>query len=478
MAAGKYTPITRKVNTIIVLTLVVGIGAIIGLSYWYISSTTNTLNDKSLNQQAEYLYETIRTIMLPGQAALAQGYFENISTIGDNKITLFRQSGKKAFSDNTTIASVNKRWGFEKFTPVPNRHDDGETPMKEFFTQVLQPSPSSKPLSFRVIKNDRVYVDIYKMLINTVNCRPCHGELPTVRGVASIEKDITSQLSDQYRTLGFSLILFVFVVVSLAVILSQFLKNAIIRPVQVIGDVCTDVTNGNFETRVDIKNKDEIGILGQTVNKMVEGLHERFKLSKYVSSTTIDSLKTEKKGERIPLTILFTDIRSFTSYAENKQPESVVESLNKILNFQSEIIHKNGGDIDKYVGDEVVAFFTQKNPELAACRSALQIQRELAANRAAEYGNLQVGIGINQGEVILGMVGSERRADFTIIGDNVNTASRLCDVAQGGQIIISHSIYQKVKDQVTTDGPYKVKVKGKNLYLRVHILNGMKGESQ
>jgi len=196
-----------------------------------------------------------------------------------------------------------------------------------------------------------------------------------------------------------------------------------------------------------------------------------------VSSSTIDSLKTEKKGERIPLTILFTDIRSFTSYAENKQPESVVESLNKILNIQSEIIHRNGGDIDKYVGDEVVAFFTDENPEFAACRSALQIQRELTQNSAGQYSNLQVGIGINQGEVILGMVGSERRADYTIIGDNVNTASRLCDVAKGGQIIISHSIYQKVKDRITTDGPYKVKVKGKNLYLKVHILKNMKGES-
>jgi adenylate cyclase len=475
MAGKKFTPITRKVNSIIVLTLVIGIGAIIALSFWYISSTTNTLNNKSLNQQAEYLYQTIRTIMLPGQASLAQGYFENIESIGDNKITLFRQSGKKAFSDNTTIQSVNKRWGFEKFSPVPNRQDDGETPIKDFFTRVLEPSPSSKPLSFTVVKNDKVYVEIYKMLINTVNCRPCHGELPTVRGVAAIEKDITSELNDQYRTLGFSIIIFIFVVVSLAVILSQFLKNAIIRPVKVIGDVCTDVTGGNFETRVSIKNKDEIGVLGQTVNKMVEGLHERFKLSKYVSSSTLESLKTEKKGEKIPLTILFADIRSFTTYAENKPPEAVVEALNKILNLQSEIIHRNKGDIDKYVGDEVVAFFSQENPELAACRSALQIQRELAKNSGTLYGNLQVGIGINQGEVILGMVGSERRADFTIIGDNVNTASRLCDAAKGGQIIISHSIYRRVQERIVADGPYKIKVKGKNLYLRVYILKDMKG---
>ncbi|MEJ2664182.1 MAG: adenylate/guanylate cyclase domain-containing protein [Spirochaetia bacterium] len=478
MAAEKFTPITRKVNTIIVLTLIIGIGTIIGLSYWYISSTTNTLNNKSLNQEAEYLYQTIRTIMIPGQASLAQGYFENIASIGENKITIFRQTGKKAFSDNTTIESVNRRWGFEKFHPVANRQDDGEKPLDRYFSQALQPNPAGKPLSFRVIKNNRVYVDIYKMLENTIKCRPCHGELPTARGVAAIEKDITSELSYQYRTLGFSIIIFVFVVLSLAVILSQFMKNAVIKPVKVIGDVCMEVTNGNFESKVAIKNRDEIGTLGQTVNKMVEGLHERFKLSKYVSSSTIDSLKTEKKGERLPLTILFSDIRSFTSYAENKQPEAVVESLNKILNFQSEIIHRNKGDIDKYVGDEVVAFFSNDNPELSACRSALQIQRELAGDSNTKYGNLQVGIGINQGEVILGMVGSERRADYTIIGDNVNTASRLCDVAKAGQIIIADSIYRKVKEQVATEGPYKVKVKGKNLFLRVYILKGLKGKAK
>ena len=87
--------------------------------------------------------------------------------------------------------------------------------------------------------------------------------------------------------------------------------------------------------------------------------------------------------------------------------------------------------------------------------------------------NLKVGIGINEGEVILGMIGSERRADFTFIGDNVNIASRLCSAAKPLQILISESCFEKIKQQIKVDGPYRMQVKGKVEYLRVHVLQSI-----
>ena len=214
-------------------------------------------------------------------------------------------------------------------------------------------------------------------------------------------------------------------------------------------------------------------MLGKTVNKMVEGLYERFELSKFVSASTISSLRDDKKGKRVPLTILFSDIRSFTSFSEKTEPEVVVEHLNKILSVQTDIIQQHGGDVDKYVGDEIVSVYYENDPEFSACRTAILIQKEIERN-SENYGNLKVGIGINFGEVILGMIGSEKRADFTVIGDNVNIASRLCNVARQGQIIISGMIYEKVKERVNVDGPYKVKVKGKEKHIRVYMLKGIK----
>jgi adenylate cyclase len=260
----------------------------------------------------------------------------------------------------------------------------------------------------------------------------------------------------------------------LAAAISGFMRRTVIKPVKVVGQVCQKVTEGDFDQKVSLKNHDEIGRLGETVNKMVEGLHERFQLSKYVSSTTIDSLRETKKGHTESMTMLFSDIRGFTSYSEKHSPGQVVENLNTILNAQTEIIQECGGDIDKYVGDEIVAMWVGEGQERNACMAALRIQRAFADEAA--YDGLKLGIGINTGEVILGMIGSEKRADYTFIGDNVNTTSRLCDAAKPGQILITDSTYSRIANQLTVEGPYRLKAKGKDTYVKVYILSGVKGD--
>jgi adenylate cyclase len=295
--------------------------------------------------------------------------------------------------------------------------------------------------------------------------------------VIDISSNITNERKEQYIVFVASTGMFLALVLILTFILTRFLRVTLLRPVSKISNVCSDVTTGNFSSRVNIKNKDEIGLLGKTVNTMVEGLYERFELSKYVSASTIQSLRDEKKGKRVPLTIMFSDIRGFTSFTEGNEPEMVVQYLNKILNVQTEIIQQHKGDVDKYVGDEIVALYHDTEPEFSACMTALTIQKEIEEKTAKLYGGLRVGIGINCGEVILGMIGSEKRADYTVVGDNVNTASRLCAVARMGQIIISNRVYEVVKKRVVVEGPYRVKLKGKKEQLRVYILKDIKGNS-
>jgi adenylate cyclase len=229
------------------------------------------------------------------------------------------------------------------------------------------------------------------------------------------------------------------------------------------------VTKGNFREKVFIKTKDEIGDLGHKINTMVDGLYERFELSKFVSSSTINAIKHSEKGAKTEIALLFSDIRGFTSFSEKLAPETVVTHLNKILSVQSEIIQRHGGDIDKYVGDEIVALFIGEDKEKNACTSALEIQQYIMHHKE-EFVGLTVGIGINTGNVILGMIGSEKRADYTVIGDHVNFASRLCSKAKGGAIIISDTTYQKIKGIAEIAGPFKLKVKGKERPQRVYAL--------
>jgi len=112
------------------------------------------------------------------------------------------------------------------------------------------------------------------------------------------------------------------------------------------------------------------------------------------------------------------------------EPEQVVRVLNRLLERQSEIIRAHGGDIDKFAGDEIVAVFSGDRGPSSACAAALGIA-ELCARNAAEFDRLAVGAGIATGSVIHGMIGSRRRADFTVIGDSVDLASRLCGIARG-----------------------------------------------
>jgi adenylate cyclase len=322
---------------------------------------------------------------------------------------------------------------------------------------------------FRESEERRTYYRIYKPLINKPKCARCHGSSHTIRGVIEVRSDITSSVRRQRSAVVTSASIFLGVLLVLSAALTRFMQRAVLRPVTVVRDVCTAVTRGDFSRKVDRLTNDEIGELGSTVNQMVEGLYERFELSKYVSSSTIRSLKGGGTGKNLGLTVFFSDIRGFTSYTEKQDAETVVANLNALLNLQSEIITSYGGDIDKYVGDEIMAMFTGREGVAAACRCAAEIQRRIAAEGNA-FDRLQVGIGINTGKVILGMIGSERRADFTMIGDNVNLASRLCSAAGPGEIIAARSTYRRAGEDFSWEGPYKVRVKGKEEYVRVYKL--------
>lgn len=471
MGIKHLVPLSRKVNLIIVFTLVAGIG---GISFYFtraISSTIETSTENNLRQQSDILYTSIENFMLPGQAPLVVGFFEDMREINpDYSINLYRREGVEAFTDNSTIITVNSILGQQRFEPRFEIMPSEMMPVKEHFSTAVGTPP--REAFFTTEQDGKIYFRVYKPLINLPKCTECHGSDHTVRGVIDIQSDITASIMKQRSSLITTSSLFLGVVVLVAIILALFMKRMVITPVKVVGNVCTNVTRGNFDARVSIHRNDEIGLLGETVNTMVEGLRERFELSKYVSSSTLKALKGDSEGKKVMITLFFSDIRGFTSYSEQKEPESVVHHLNELLNMQTTIIRECGGDVDKYVGDEVVAIFADETPAYCACHAALRIIEAVNRN-SGDYDNLRVGIGINTGEVILGMIGSEKRADYTVIGDNVNTASRLCDAAEPGQILISDGCYRDIQEWAEVEGPYKLRVKGKSEFIKVYILTGL-----
>jgi adenylate cyclase len=177
---------------------------------------------------------------------------------------------------------------------------------------------------------------------------------------------------------------------------------------------------------------------------MVQGLRERFHLQKFVSDQTVRAVRAADQsgvrlgGQRKQATVFFSDIRGFTSFAEKNEPEKVVGMLNECLSTQAAIVRKYGGDIDKYVGDELVAIFEGDNMVENALRAAQEIQQVISGggDEAARAG-LELGIGINTGDMVMGAMGSKDRMDYTVIGDSVNLGARLCSAARPGQVLLS-----------------------------------------
>ena len=224
-----------------------------------------------------------------------------------------------------------------------------------------------------------------------------------------------------------------------------------------------------------MKSSDEIGTLSAKINDMIKGLDERFKLTKYVSKTT-ENLITKHDGElnfkaeKKEITVLFSDIRGFTSYSEIHQPEEVIGHLNKVLQAQTVIIEKFEGDIDKFIGDELMAIFTD---EFKAVSCAIELIKAVQKVDKEINQNLNIGIGINTGEVVAGNIGSENRLEYAVIGDPVNLASRLCSFAGPGAILISENTYNKVKSKVDAKLVPNKQVKGKKEPVNIYIVRGI-----
>ena len=197
---------------------------------------------------------------------------------------------------------------------------------------------------------------------------------------------------------------------------------------------------------------------------------------KYVSKQIVDQLLENDEmlnlgGQEQEATILFTDIRGFTSMSETMTPTEVVETLNEYFNLMIEIIFKYNGTLDKIIGDALMVIYgapnsTDQDTENAVL-TAIEMQEKLI-----EFNQLRIihsklpitiGIGINTGKVISGNIGSRQQMNFTVIGDSVNLASRLCSIAASDEIIISEAVWKKVKVNKLLKGKklHPVKVKGK-----------------
>lgn len=247
------------------------------------------------------------------------------------------------------------------------------------------------------------------------------------------------------------------------------------KPIQALVAGTKAVEEGNFKHRVRVVQlvKDEMGDLAASFNEMIQDLEEKEKmqsvlhmgLGKEIAEAMLKS--GALGGEERKVTMLFSDLRGFTALSEKMTPHQVITMLNEYMTKMTSCIEEEGGVVDKYVGDEIMALFgapvSHPDDAVRAVRAAIKKRDGLKTFNAerATRGEFEIrmGVGVNTGRVVAGNMGSENRRNYTVIGAACNLASRLCANAAAGQILISDATYHEIKDVFPTRKLEPIRVK-------------------
>jgi adenylate cyclase len=213
---------------------------------------------------------------------------------------------------------------------------------------------------------------------------------------------------------------------------------------------------------------------------------EKQKMGAYIPKQVVDEISRNREqklalgGKVVRGTILFSDIRGFTRLSENLEPQAVVSFLNEYMTAMTNIIEDEGGVVDKFIGDGIMAVFLSEdasdNHALRAARSGIRMQQRLVElergwrSSRPELAGIQCRVGINTGEVVSGNIGSETRMDYTVIGDNVNVTSRIESNGRGGEVHLSESTYLEVKDHIAAVRLEPIHVKNRVQPVQVYAI--------
>jgi class 3 adenylate cyclase len=278
----------------------------------------------------------------------------------------------------------------------------------------------------------------------------------------------------------------------LALLAGVLFARRLTGPLSALTEEATRVAGGDLSRSLPVRSRDEVGQLTRAFNDMLAGLRQRDFIrdtfGRYVSPEVARELLESPGGLRLggekrDVTILMCDLRGYTRFAEVADPAEVMQLLNAFLGRLTEIVAEYGGTVNEFMGDGIFAIFgaPRAHPDHAERAAA----GALAMQRAADEINrghgvrgmpaLDLGIGLNSGEAIVGNIGSELRAKYGVVGSTVNLAARVEACTVGGQILLSPHTYERIRGLAEAGPPFTVELKGLREPLRLYELRGLSG---
>jgi class 3 adenylate cyclase len=277
-----------------------------------------------------------------------------------------------------------------------------------------------------------------------------------------------------------------------ALLLGLLFARGLTRPISALTGAVSRVAGGDLSQALAVRSGDEVGVLTRAFNEMVEGLRQRdfirSAFGRYVSPEVARTLLESPDGLRLgghkrQITVLMSDLRGYTRFAEHGDPALVMEALNDYLGRMADVVIAHGGTINEFIGDAVFAVFGApvEHPDHAerAAAAALAMQRAMdALNRdgaARGRPRFEMGIGLHTGEAVVGNIGSEQRAKYAVVGAAVNLAARVEGCTVGGQILVTAATVERLAGLAEVAPPVSVELKGLDAPVALYELRGLGG---
>ena len=286
-------------------------------------------------------------------------------------------------------------------------------------------------------------------------------------------------------------------IIALGIAMAFALGRRITNPINNLVDASRAIGKGEYTFKFKERRHDELGLLMDAFNEMAEGMLEKSQvknaLSRYVSPGVarkiLSNLSTvELDSKEVEGTVLFADIVGFTQIAEKTQPEALIAMLNKYFSLITYACTINHGTVDKYLGDGVMLIFGAPEPDeehvFNTMVCALLAQKLIAheSEQRTQQGEFSVKfkIGMNTGSMLAGNMGSKERMEYTVVGDTVNLASRLCGITNGGQIVMSREMYMfdGIRERIVAGEYQSIRLRGISEPVSTYLLEGLIADLQ
>ena len=316
---------------------------------------------------------------------------------------------------------------------------------------------------------------------------------PRGRTIAILSMDYPVDLYfDRLRELDAAILQASVISALAALLLGLLFARRLTRPISALTQGVARVAAGDLAQELPVRSRDEVGQLTRAFNEMVEGLRQRDFIrnafGRYVSPEVAKTLLESPEGLRLgghtrEVTVLMSDLRGYTRFAEQGDPARVMEVLNDYLARMADIVIAHGGTINEFIGDAIFAVFGAPldHPDHAerAAAAALAMQGAMdglnLANAGRGWPRFEMGIGVNTGDAVVGNIGSEQRAKYAVVGAAVNLAARVEGCTVGGQIFVTASTLARIRDLAEVAEPVSVELKGIREPVALYELRGIGG---